>query len=245
EIKSKLPHRHAVTQRNRPECERLTGSSRCRVLGVRERSVENWTFDDVARDRIGAIQHDEWLVKPSRGAHRVHHRSDVRPGPRADVLKIEHERVKYTENAVRGGHRLLSVQRIDRKSTLQVDSAGNILAVFGPAQPVLGREQLDQIHGSVARLLFSEQVDVGGAPLVDPRLVCKEPDSLPSDQMDAITEKNRDAGPDPGLGELGGGIDLLADDNAPAAEGKENCEQPIGSHHRWESGKLVVFRGNK
>jgi hypothetical protein len=63
--------------------------------------------------------------------------------------------------------------------------------------------------------------------------------------MDAITEKNRNAGPDSGLGELGSGVDLLADDNAAAAEWKENCEQPIGSHHRWESGKLVVSGGNK
>src|SRR4029077_10939463 len=113
--------------------------------------------------------------------HRVHHRADVRPGPRADVLKIEYECIESTENAVRGSHRLLSIEGIDRKSALLVDSAGDILAVFGPAQPVLGREQLDQIHGRVARLLFSEQVDVGGAPFVDARLVCKEPDSLPSD----------------------------------------------------------------
>jgi hypothetical protein len=63
--------------------------------------------------------------------------------------------------------------------------------------------------------------------------------------MDAITEKNRDARPDFGLGEFGSGVDLLADDNAAAAERKEKCEQPIGSHHRMESGKLVVSGGNK
>ncbi len=244
EVESQLSHRHPVPERNRPERIRLTGPSWRWVIGIRQRGVENRTLDDVAGDWIRPVQHDERLVEPGSGAHRVHHCSDVRPGSRAYILEIEHERIEPAQKTVGRRRRLLSVKRVNWQPALLVDSARDVLAILGSAKPVFGREQLDQVHGGVARLPVSEQVDIRGSLLVDASLVRQQPNALPADELDAVIEENRDAGLDLGFGELRCGVDLLADDNAAAADWKENCEQPKVSHHRWVSCKLVVFDRN-
>ena len=104
------------------------------VPGVRTEAIYEEPFSVVMRWKEGEGT-SEYLkpsgytgAKPRGGAHRVDHRPDVRPGSRANVLKIEHERVKSAQNAVRRSHRLLPIRYRALKSSEDSPQAHSTLA---------------------------------------------------------------------------------------------------------------------
>ena len=52
---------------------------------------------------------------------------------------------------------------------------------------MLGRKKLHQVYRGLAGSFVSEQVNVRGSPFVDARLIRQQPDSLSSDQLQAVT----------------------------------------------------------
>ena len=146
-----------------------------------------------AAQRVRAVQHDDRDSAPCGRLHRVEHRADVRPGPRADVLQIHHEHVEVAQRAVRRRDRPVGVQRLDDEAAPLVDPARELLAILRAANPVFGREESHELDARGARLGRAQPLDVGFALLVDARLIREQTHALAADQMDAVGEQHADS----------------------------------------------------
>ena len=125
-------------------------ASGCRPTKDSVLRVEHVAVDDVAPDRVGAVEHDQALAVARAGLHRVQHRVDERVVARADVLHVEDERVDAGQH-LRRRHARLAVEAVHGqagRAVARVADLDQVLRVGG--DPVLGAEERAQLHAAPA-----------------------------------------------------------------------------------------------
>src|SRR2546423_10364770 len=72
----------------------------------------------------------------------------------------------------------------------RVDPARQVLPVLGPADPMLRREERDEMNVSAARRLVPQPLDVGDAALVHASLVGEQPYAPPAHQPYTVAHEH-------------------------------------------------------
>ena len=102
-----------------------------------------------------------------------------------------HVNVDILQQRIGRRHGALPIERVDLESRLLVGLVGEIRAIGGAGGPVLGGRELDQLHtGGDGTAIAGKQIHGAAPPLVDPRLIGHQRDTLARDELDAIVQQD-------------------------------------------------------
>ena len=189
--------------------DRHPGPDRDRVDGREGEPVRvrGRPLDDLAADRVRAVEDDDGDLRLRALLHHVRHRGEVGVEADAGVLQVDDDGVEPLE-VLRRGAPLLPVEGDDGEPGRRVDGVGDLL-VEGRGDAVLRGEEADELHAGGLRLLREE--DRRGRPAVARHAggVRQEGDALSLQRGEAGGLEDVDARAD--VERKGGRRPLLAD----------------------------------